>query len=633
MPSCGEWRAVTDSSEVGDHVELLSRFKLFLLGQPLSNSALGEQRLSNPVALAVFASDALASVAYATQEILLMLVVAGTAALTKQWPIALGIGALIVIVTVSYRQTIKAYPQGGGSYSVAKANLGPTVGLVAGSALLIDYVLDVAVSVAAGTAALTSAVPSLYPYRVIICLAIITLLGTTNLRGARQSGALFAIPTYAFVVTLGGTLLWGFYRLATVGPAAIRVPSSHEAVAVVSGLTLFVIAKAFASGCTAMTGIECIANGTAAFKDPTAANARKTMLWMSGILLFLFLGLSYLVLASGMHPSATETVISQLSRHLLGGGWPYYVVSLSTVGILLVAANTAYADFPRLSSFMANDSYLPHQFAERGQRLVFSNGIAVLSTVAALLVIAFRGEVAALIPLFAVGVFLAFTVSQAGMVVHWYKGREPGWHRSIVVNGVGSVVCGLVTVVVASAKFTSGAWMVVLVIPAMVLLLLYVKRRYEVARAAGAFAPGELEREVEEVLPDNHVVVLVTRLDRRTASALRFARLLRATDQVALYVDTHGDGEELARQWAEAGLDVPLEVVPSPYREIIGPIVAFVRSRKVSPDDTVTVVSADVDSHDKVDLLLHAETPFWIRSALATEPGVAYLDAPWCIES
>jgi len=616
----------------GERMELWSRFRRFMLGEPLSNAVLGEQRLSNPVALAVFASDALASVAYATQEILLMLVVAGTAALSRQWPIALGIGALIVIVTVSYRQTIKAYPQGGGSYSVAKANLGPTFGLVAGSALLTDYVLDVAVSVAAGTAALTSAVPWLFPYRVAICLAIIAVLGTANLRGVRQSGALFAIPTYAFVLTLGATLIWGFYRLATVGPAAIRVPSSNEAVAIVSGLTLFVIAKAFASGCTAMTGIECIANGTAAFKDPTSGNARKTMLWMSGILLFLFLGLSYLVLVSGMHPSETETVISQLSRHLLGGGWPYYVVSFSTVGILLVAANTAYADFPRLSSFMANDSYLPHQFAERGQRLVFSNGVMVLSLVAGVLVVVFGGDVAALIPLFAVGVFLAFTLSQAGMVVHWYRGREPGWHWSIAVNAVGCVVCAVVTVVIAAAKFTGGAWMVVLIIPSMVLVLRYVKHRYEVAEAQAAVVPGELETEGEkEVLPDNHVVVLVKKLDRRTLSALRFARLLVAKDRVALYVDTLGDGDEVARQWSEAGLDVPLEVVSSPYREVIGPIVAFVRSRKVSPGDTVTVVAADVDSHDKVDLLLHAQTPFWLRSALGTEPGVGYLDAPYCI--
>jgi len=610
-------------------LDLLTRFKRFLLGAPLSNSALGEQRLSNPVALAVFASDALASVAYASQEILLMLVVAGTAALTKQWAIALGIGALIVIVSVSYRQTIKAYPQGGGSYSVAQANLGPLFGVIAGSSLLVDYVLDVAVSVAAGTAALTSALPALYPYRVLICLALITVLGVANLRGVRQSGALFAIPTYSFVVALGGTLLWGFYRLATVGPSAIRVPSAHQAVIAVSGLTLFIIAKAFASGCTAMTGIECIANGTAAFKDPTAANARKTMLWMSGVLLFLFLGLSYLVLASGMHPLATETVISQISRRLLGGGWTYYVVSLSTMGILLVAANTAYADFPRLSSFMANDGYMPHQFAERGQRLVFSNGIAVLSTIASLLVIAFAGDVTRLIPLFAVGVFLAFTLSQAGMVVHWWKGREPGWHWSILVNGVGSVVCGVVTLVIAVAKFSSGAWMVVLVIPALVAALLYVRHRYAVTDAAAEITLRELGDLADGSLPDNHVVVLVRQLDRRTLSALRFARLLQASDRVALHVDTQGDGDELVRDWAAAGIEIPLEVVPSPYREIIGPVVRFVRSRKVSPQDTVTVVATDVDSSDRVDLLLHAQTPFWIRSALSTEPGVAYLDAPY----
>ncbi|TLY38750.1 MAG: APC family permease, partial [Nitrospirae bacterium] len=408
--------------------------KRWLLGQPLATSRASEERLSNPVALAIFSSDPLSSVAYATEEILLVLVLAGTAAIHYSIGISLVIVALVAILAASYRQTIFAYPTGGGAYVVAKSNLGEFPGLVAAAALMIDYVLTVAVSVAAGIAAVTSAVPALHPHRVALGLTAITLLTVINLRGVRESGKIFALPTYFFVGGLGLVIVAG------LGRAFFGVQTEHAlpTVPAVEGLTLFLLLRAFSSGCTALTGIEAISNGVPAFRDPVSKNAATTMVWMASILAGLFLGLTVLAYLYGLVPREEETLISQIARISLGGGVLYYAMQAATMMILILAANTSYNGFPRLASLLAQDSFLPRQMRTQGDRLAFSNGIVILGAFAALLLVIFQGDTHALIPLYAVGVFLSFTLSQAGMVHHWLDRKGRGWRKALAINLTGA---------------------------------------------------------------------------------------------------------------------------------------------------------------------------------------------------
>ena len=554
--------------------------KHLLLGSPLDTREAAHQRLNNPVALAVFSSDALSSVAYATEEILLMLFLAGTVALKLAFPIALAIGVLLVVVVVSYRQTIKAYPSGGGAYIVAKENLGVLPGLVAGASLLVDYVLTVAVSVSAGTAAITSAFSDLAPYRVYIAVGLVLMLAIANLRGVRESGAVFAGPTYFFVLMLGLTVVAGLYKYVTGGTIDVPPPSA-EAAAGMTELTLFLILKAFASGCTAMTGVEAIANGVQAFKEPAAKNARQTLVWMAGILLFLFLGTTALAQLSHVVPSESETVVSQIARGVFGTGVLYYLLQAATAAILVLAANTSYADFPRLGSFMAGDGFLPKQLRDRGSRLVHTNGIVLLTATSILLIVIFGGSTSRLIPLYAVGVFTSFTLSQAGMVVHWLRNREENWHWSIVVNGAGAITTGVVTVVIASAKFTSGAWIVLIIIPALVANFLWIHRQYA-SVAERLRMPKDAMRMLNWQSAKrlhNHVVVLVASIDRRIVRALQYARSLKADSIEAIFIDVTGDkADQMFREWNDAEFGVRLTIIPSPYREIIDPIRDYVRS-------------------------------------------------------
>ncbi len=606
--------------------------KQILLGRPLDTREAPHQRLTNPVALAVFSSDALSSVAYATEEILVILVLAGTAALTLAFPIAIAIGVLLVIVVVSYRQTIKAYPSGGGAYIVAKENLGVIPGLIAGASLLVDYVLTVAVSVSAGTAAITSAFQGLLPYRVYIAVGLVLLLALANLRGVRESGALFAGPTFFFVLMLGLLIVVGLYRYLTGGSIEV-VSEAAGSVGGVSSLTLFIILRAFASGCTAMTGVEAIANGVQAFKEPAADNARRTLSWMGGILLFLFLGTTALAQLSHVAPSESQTVISQMARVIFGDGALYYLLQAATAVILVLAANTSYADFPRLGSFMAGDGFLPKQLRDRGSRLVHTNGITLLTVMSVLLIIAFGASTSRLIPLYAVGVFTSFTLSQAGMVVHWLRGREPGWHWSIAVNGAGAVTTGVVTVVIATAKFTSGAWIVLVIIPFLVSQFLWIHRQY-------ASVADRLRMPREALLKlnwqsakrlHNHVVVLVASIDRRLVRALQYARALKADSMEAIFVDVTGDrAEEMQRAWNDADLGVRLTIIPSPYRELIDPIRRYVRSiPRPSEDHVITVIVPEFVPEDAVDNILHDQTSFWIKRVLFFEPNVIVADVPY----
>ena len=610
----------------------LEKTKDFVLGRPLRNSESSHQRLSNPVALAVFSGDALSSVSYAGQEIMLTLALAGSLALRLAWPISLAIGCLLVVVVLSYSQTIKAYPHGGGSYTVAKENLGTYPGLVAGSSLLVDYTLNAAVSISAGTAAVTSAFPVLYAHRTEVALGFLALLTLANLRGVKEAGALFAAPTYLFIAAMYGTVLFGAFRYFAFGPASIRVPTPAETGAAVSGLTLFLVARAFSSGCTAMTGVEAIANGVQAFREPEHRNARITLLWMGGILLTMFLGLAWLATAAGIRPSETETVISQISHGLYGGGILYYLVSAATMLILVLAANTSYADFPRLASFMAADDFMPHQFTERGQRLVFSKGIIALSAMAGLLILVFRAEVTALIPLFAIGAFTSFTLSQAGMVVHWLRHRERGWVGSMGLNGFGAAATFVVTLVIAVSKFASGAWIVLVVIPVLVAVFGRIRHHYRFAAAAATPAAHDLAACAKhEDEARNAVVVLVKSLDRRTIAAVHAARRVAGDSLTALHVDIRGDGaaDSLRAEWERCGFGFPLVVIDSPFREMIDPVVEYVRSIERGERDTVTVVMSEFSPANRLEIALHAQTTMWLGWSLSAEPGVVTVNVPY----
>ncbi len=605
----------------------MSILKRLIVGAPMPLAQARHERLSKTVALAVFSSDAMSSVAYATEEILLILVLAGTAAAHLTVPIALAIAGLLVVVSVSYQQTIHAYPSGGGSYIVARANLGPTAGLVAAGALLIDYVLTVSVSVAAGVAALTSAVPWLLTHRVLLGVVFTAAIAYANLRGVRESGRVFAVPTYLFIVTFGALVATGLFRWLTgTLPAAAAAP---EAVAATQTLTWFLVLRAFASGCTALTGVEAISNGVPAFKHPEARNAAITMGWMAAVLGTLFIGVSVLASALGITPLADETVVSQVARRLFGGGLPYYLVQGSTTLILVLAANTSFADFPRLNSLLARDRYAPRQFRTLGDRLVFSNGILILAGLAAALIVVFGGDTHALIPLYAVGVFISFTLSQAGMVRHWLTDGGAGWRWRLGVNGVGALVTGAVTVVIAVTKFTHGAWIVVLLIPLLVVGFRSIYRHYDTVADELS-----LEHLVEEPPVNNTVLVLVGDLHMGVVKALRYAQSLSPSPK-AVYVELDPSATaRLEERWSKGGCGVPLVVLASPYRSMLRPLLDYIgRIRERDANSVVTIVIPEFVPRRWWQHLLHNQTALLVKGALLFRRGVVVVDVPFHLHS
>ena len=605
----------------------MSILKRLIVGAPMPLAQARHERLSKTVALAVFSSDAMSSVAYATEEILLILVLAGTAAAHLTVPIALAIAGLLVVVSVSYQQTIHAYPSGGGSYIVARANLGPTAGLVAAGALLIDYVLTVSVSVAAGVAALTSAVPWLLTHRVLLGVVFTAAIAYANLRGVRESGRVFAVPTYLFIVTFSALVATGLFRWLTgTLPAAAAAP---EAVAATQTLTWFLVLRAFASGCTALTGVEAISNGVPAFKHPEARNAAITMGWMAAVLGTLFIGVSVLASALGITPLADETVVSQVARRLFGGGFPYYLVQGSTTLILVLAANTSFADFPRLNSLLARDRYAPRQFRTLGDRLVFSNGILILAGLAAALIVVFGGDTHALIPLYAVGVFISFTLSQAGMVRHWLTDGGAGWRWRLGVNGVGALVTGAVTVVIAVTKFTHGAWIVVLLIPLLVVGFRAIYRHYDTVADELS-----LEHLVEEPPVNNTVLVLVGDLHMGVVKALRYAQSLSPSPK-AVYVELDPSvTARLEERWSKGGCGVPLVVLASPYRSMLRPLLDYIgRIRERDANSVVTIVIPEFVPRRWWQHLLHNQTALLVKGALLFRRGVVVVDVPFHLHS
>ncbi len=599
-----------------------------LLGSPLATAQLKHERLTKIKALAVFASDALSSTAYATEEILLVLILAGSAAAGMAWPIALGIAILLAIVAFSYYQTIHAYPGGGGAYIVAHDNLGQLPGLVAAAAILTDYVLTVAVSISAGVAAVTSAFPALYPYRVGMGLALIAVTAILNLRGVRESGTIFAIPTYFFVIMTLGMLGVGLYRWIASGmppaaPPRIAYPATHA-------LTLFLILRAFSSGCAALTGVEAISDGIPAFKPPESENAGKTLIAMAVLLITMFLGITFLSRQFGVVPNEEthETVISQLGRVAFGDDTIlYYFFQAATMLILVLAANTAFADFPRLSYFLARDRYMPNQFALLGDRLVFSNGILALALAASTLLVVFDGKTTRLIPLYAVGVFLSFTLSQSGMVMRWWRRRGPHWWLKMGINGFGALMTAVVLTVFVVTKFIYGAWIVVVWIPLFIGFFLAVHRHYRDVAAQlslGAFgSPPPVRR--------HRVIVPIAGVHRAVIAALNYARSL-SDDVTAVYVEVDpNETPKIQRKWEEWGDGVPLVVLPSPYRSIIGPLVEYVdriddRRRR---DQVVTIVLPQFVPAKWWHHLLHNQTAWLIHLAFLFRREVMVTHVPF----
>jgi len=597
------------------------RLRLWLLGTPLTSAAERHTRLPKLVALPVFSSDALSSVAYATEEILLVLVVAGAAALAWSLPVGLAIVGLLVILVTSYSQTIQAYPTGGGAYIVASDNLGVLPGLTAGAALLIDYVLTVSVSVAAGVAAITSAFPALDPHREALGLVAIALVVTANLRGIRESGRLFAIPTYGFIACMLILIGWSALRLLVDG--VVHTPHMpHEAT---NPITLFLLMRAFASGCSALTGVEAISNGVPAFQPPEARNARLTLIWMGVILGSLFAGITWIADQYAIVPSEDETVLSQIARRAFGTGPFYYATQTFTALILILAANTSFADFPRLASLLARDGFLPRQLTHRGDRLAFSNGILALAAVAGALVVAFEGQVNALIPLYAVGVFLSFTLSQAGMIRHWYREGHPhsGWHA--LINGTGALTTALVTAIIAVTKFTEGAWLVVFLIPLLVLGFWRIRRHYDqVTRNLS------LEGWTRTPMRSHRVVVPIGGVHRATLRAVDYARQL-GPDVTAVYVNSEGDDTRILAGWAQWGDGVPLVVLTSPFRSIVHPLLDYIDGllAQQGPEGFVTVVLPEFIPSRWWHHLLHNQSALLLKGALLFRRDVIVVDVPF----
>ncbi len=603
----------------------LTSLKRLLVGKPLATAVEKHERLGKVAGLAVFASDALSSVAYGTEEVLLVLIAAGTGALIYSFPLMLGIAVLVVIVASSYWQTIHAYPSGGGAYIVAKDNLGTLPGLVAGSALLIDYVLTVAVSTAAGVAAITSAFPVLFPWRVLICVVCVIGVTIANLRGVRESGRLFTVPTYWFIASLGTLILAGLYRVL----AGTAHPLPVEEISTTQAVTVFLLLRAFSSGCATLTGIEAVSNGIPAFRPPEARNASITLAWMAGILAATSLGIAYLARVYHIIPHEAETVVSALARHAFGGGLLYYNVQVATAMILLLAANTSFADFPRLSSILARDGFMPRQMASRGDRLVFSNGIIILAGLSIVLLVMFRGSTHALIPLYAVGVFLSFTLSQAGMVRHWLKLRDehPKPHH-VILNGLGALTTGIVTVVIAVSKFTHGAWMVIVLIPALVWGFRRMHRHYETLRrqlSLKGYAPPKLGR--------HPVVVLVGGIHRGVVAALNYAKAI-SPNVTAVTVDLDPTATSRLRlQWQEWAPDVPLVVLDSPYRSVLLPVLNYIDQMEKQQDGAyMTIILPEFVPAKWWQHLLHNQTALLIKGALLFRRGKVAISIPYHLE-
>jgi amino acid transporter len=608
--------------------EILRRI---LVGPRIRTERELQERIGPIKGLAVFASDNISSSAYATEEIMRVAVIAGVGALALTMPLTIAIVVVLAVVVISYQQTIRAYPSGGGSYIVASDNLGRGAGLVAAAALLTDYVLTVAVSIAAGVAALTSIFPFLYEPRVWVGVGFIALLWLGNLRGIRESANVFAIPTYVYLLAIYGLLGFGLWQIVTGTLPQYTPPpawlESHGAEA----LGLLLILRAFASGSVALTGTEAVSNGVPAFGPPEARNAGIVLILMGVFFGSIFIGISFLASQLGIvpDPSESETVISQITRTLVGTGTPYhYLIQVSTALLLVLAANTAFADFPRLASILGKDRFMPHQFQFRGDRLAFSVGIMVLAVLAAALIVIFGGSVTSLIPLYTVGVFVAFTLSQSGMVRHWWRLRDEqrGWRWRAVLNGAGAVATGVVAIIVGIAKFALGAWIILLIIPLLISVMWAIGQHYR-----------SVERELAEPwtgqsLPRRvpRVIVPVSRLDRAAFEAVAYARSI-STDVTAVHVaDERSEMEEMKRSWERWGGPVKLVILESPFRAFMAPLMAYVDATEtMDPSQPTTIVLSEFVPRHIWEYPLHNQTALRLKLRLFFRPNTVVIDVPY----
>lgn len=655
--------------------------KRFFVGSPMRTEQAVHERLNKKTALAVFSSDALSSVAYSTEAILLVLLAAGTAAIVYLPYIAIGITLLLGILVLSYRQTIHAYPSGGGAYIVAKDNLGTQTGLVAAASLLVDYILTVAVSVSAGVAAITSAAQDtrfafLHEHRVLLCLFFVAFIAVINLRGVRESGAFFAGPTYLFILSMLALIVVGFIRYWTTHevmatPAEVYFDPSVSTVAshaLTSGALLWLLMRAFAAGCTALTGVEAISNGIPAFKQPESKNAASTLTFMAVVMAILILGSGFLAYKLNAHPvGPEETLVSAMARHIFGGGIPYYVLQAATAAILVLAANTSFADFPRLASLLAADRFLPRQLASRGDRLVFSNGVLMLALFASVLIVIFKGNEQAMLPLYALGVFISFTLSQAGMVVHWKRLRQAdeakrrikeeeeihrteaadtgaasheaerlqaierdtggNWLVSMVINTVGALVSFAVLVVITVTKFTHGAWAVVLLIPLIVWMFRSIREHYlEIAR----------QLSTEGILPkssiaQHQVLVPISGIHRGVIFALEYAKSIAPGHVTAVYVDFNEDAtQKLRDKWPHWGSGVELVILQSPYRSLTRPLMRYVEKvSRQTENQMITVLLPEFVPAKWWQHLLHNQSSLMLKGALLFKEGVIVTSVPY----
>jgi amino acid transporter len=613
---------------------LPGRLWRLLVGTPIASQFELHERLTKKKALAVFSSDALSSVAYAPQETLVVLLGAGLAALWWSLPISLAIIALLAIVATSYRQTIYAYPSGGGSYIVARENLGELPGLTAAAALSVGYILTVSVSIASAVDQLVSAVPWLVPLRVGLGIGAVALVTLANLRGIRESGTIFALPTYVFLASMFGLIGFGLVLLFS---GQLAVPRPAELPAPLEPLTILLLLRAFAVGSAVMTGTEAISNGIPAFKPPESRHAAQTLVSMATILGTMFLGLSILIVGSGVIPTHEQTVISLLSRGVFGDGPLYYLVQGSAVLILVLAANTAYADFPRLASLLARDDYAPHQLAFRGDRLAFSNGIVLLGGLSALLIVLFGGSTGALLPLYALSVFAAFTLSQTGMVRHWQRLRGRRWRFKLAINGIGATVTGLVALFAAVTNFTDpalpivpwlplgwGSWVVLVIVPAFIWLFRLVHQHYAEADRDTALPAVPYDQPLK-----NQVVIPIARLNRPAVQALRYARSL-SPDVAAIHIAVDSDRtSELERDWQRWGQGVPLIIIDSPYRSLTGPLLQYLAELKRSERaDIVTVILPEYVPDAWWEHFLHGQSAQFLKLALLFRPGFVVVSVP-----
>jgi len=609
--------------------------KALVIGSPFATSKLIEERLTKVRALGVFSSDPLSSSAYSAEEIMLVLILAGTSALYLTLPITVVLLALLWVVRLSYIQMIREYPNGGGAYIVGRENIGVNAGLVAASALMVDYVLTVAVSVAAGVAAITSAAPGLLDLRVPIALLAVGFITLGNLRGIRESGLLFGLPTYSFIFAFSTVIIVGLVKLA-IGDAPGTLlhsapPSTH--VAAVSGLTVFLVLRAFSSGAAAVTGVEAISNGVPSFKPPESRNAMIIMQWEAAFLGLFLLGVAFLATRYGLVPSADETIVSTLGRTILGKNVLYYGYQVATAGVLFLAANTAYAGFPRLAAILAIDQFAPRQMAFRGDRLAFSNGIMLLGLAAAALLIIFQAEVTRLIPLYILGVFISMTIAQTGMVRHWRRFRGRGWRTSLFINAIGAVATGIVVIIVGMTKFTQGAWISVIAISLLLLLFVLIRRHYDWFKRQVAIDPAELPIGVPAAVavqpggPTAHVIVPVDDINRITVGAVGLAREISPLVTAVHVTDDREKADALRERWAAAVPDVPLLIIESPFRAFTAPLVAFVgQVQEAAPRRKLTVIIPGFTTRHWWEKPLHNRDALRLRIALRVTPAVNVVD-------